>query len=214
LALATEVAPVRTQLAAWTMAATLAGGAASAQDGDEAKAGLTVSVHVTDYANVSRTTLTEAQAYATAAYRASGLDVTWSSAPWSPGHEPRSTDSRRIDVRAVILSIEMAEKLCRARGLGDSVMGHATSAATEARARIVYVFYHRIYRTAASHRTLVERGLGHVMAHEIGHVLLGVGSHSEEGLMRPTWEPWHDRMRTFTPTEVQQIRRRFVAIAP
>ena len=64
---------------------------------------------------------------------------------------------------------------------------------------------------AASHSTSVQRGLGHVMAHEMGHVLLGVNSHSAEGLMRAAWEPWDDRVQTFTPSQVLQIRHRFIA---
>jgi hypothetical protein len=214
-ALATEDAPVRTQMAASMLAATLGGEwAALAQERDDVEVALTVSAHVTDYANVSRRTLADAQAHATVAYRDAGLDVIWSSAPWSPDDESLSTGYRLIDVRIVILAAEMAEKMCRERGLGESVMGHATSAATEARGRIVYIFYHRIYRIAASHSTSVQRGFGHVMAHEIGHVLLGVNSHSTEGLMRARWEPWDSRLQTFTTSEVLHIRRRFSATAP
>jgi hypothetical protein len=29
--------------------------------------------------------------------------------------------------------------------------------------------------------------LGHTMAHEIGHLLLGSNSHASQGIMRPTW---------------------------
>ena len=31
--------------------------------------------------------------------------------------------------------------------------------------------------------------LGHAVAHEIGHLLLGANSHSSSGIMRPTWRP-------------------------
>jgi hypothetical protein len=91
-------------------------------------------------------------------------------------------------------------------------VGHrAVSGATEARGRIVYIFYDRIYRIAAFHNTAVQHGLGHVMAHEIGHVLLGVNSHSAEGLMRAAWEPWDGRVQTFTPSQVLHIQHRFTA---
>jgi hypothetical protein len=184
---------------------------ALAQEGDKAEPALTVSAHLTDYAHVSRKALAEAQAHTTVAYRAAGLDVIWSSAPWSPDDESPSADARWIDVRIVILGLEMAEDKCRAEGLGKSVLGQATSAATEARGRIVYVFYDRIYRIAASNNTSVQRGLSYVMAHEIGHLLLGVNSHSPEGLMRAAWEPWDIRALTFTPSQVLDIRRRFTA---
>ncbi len=31
--------------------------------------------------------------------------------------------------------------------------------------------------------------LGHAVAHEVGHVLLGANSHSSAGIMRPFWRP-------------------------
>jgi hypothetical protein len=49
------------------------------------------------------------------------------------------------------------------------------------------------------------------MAHEIGHVLLGVNSHSAEGLMRAAWKPWDGRVQTFTPSQVLHIQDRFTA---
>jgi len=192
-------------MAAWTASAIVAAAPAAAPfDGD---AVLTVSAHVTDYANVPREELAGAQAHATAAYRAAGLALTWSSTPWRP--EPsRSTDSNWIDVRVVILSRDMTDKLCRERRFSDEVLGHALSAATGASGRIAYILYHRITRLAASHNT-VQQGLGHVMAHEIGHLLLGVSRHADEGLMREEWRPWDGRVHTFTRRQEQEIRRRF-----
>jgi hypothetical protein len=53
--------------------------------------------------------------------------------------------------------------------------------------------------------------LGHLMAHEMGHLLLGAGSHSVSGLMRAHWQQ-HElelvRQRTlaFTSGQVESIR--------
>jgi hypothetical protein len=205
---------MRTQMSVWMIAAALAGASdASAWEGAETEAALTVWAHVTDYANLSRKKLEGAQAHATAAYRAAGLDVVWSLGLWSPDAESPSIDFRRIDVRIVILSREMADNKCRAARLDDGVLGLAISGATEARGRIVYIFYDRIYHMAAFHNTSIQHGLGHVMAHEIGHVLLGVNSHSAEGLMRAAWKPWDGRVQTFTSNQVLHIRHRFATWA-
>jgi hypothetical protein len=189
----------------------VAGGAAvSAQDAPETRIPLTVTVHVNDYAHLSPDELANAQAQATAAYRAAGLDIGWSSAQLTL-ETGLDTGSPSIDVRLVILPRDMAEKKCRAERVGDSALGVAISGAREARGRIAYVFNDRIARVALSHETPVVRGLGHVMAHEIGHLLIGANSHSEEGLMRPNWSPWESRLQTFTTSQVQTIRRRFTA---
>jgi hypothetical protein len=52
-----------------------------------------------------------------------------------------------------------------------------------------------------------------VIAHEIGHLLLPYGSHSETGVMRSRWEvrelrSLDVRQLGFTPYQAQQIRRR------
>ncbi len=193
--------------AAWTVGAMAAASVASVEVALGSPAALTVTIHVTDNVNLSPTELADAQAYATAAYRAAGLHIVWSSAPWKPEAGQR-TDPLLIDVRLVILPLDMVEKKCREERLGDSVLGIAISGASEARGRVAYVFYDRIVRVAMAHEAPVARGLGHVMAHEVGHVLMGVNSHAGEGLMRANWNPRQSRPQTFTRNHVRQIRHR------
>jgi hypothetical protein len=194
-------------MTAWTLGAVLSGVlAVSAQDVLKAETTLMVRIQVTDYAKVSAKELATAQAQATAAYRMAGLDIIWSSAPWGPS---ANTVLRPIDVHVVIVPREMGEKKCRDEGLADSVLGIAISGATEARGRIAYIFYDRIERTAVAQQIPVARGLGHIMAHEVGHLLIGTDSHSDQGLMQPNWNPHVSRIETFTPSQMQQIRHRF-----
>jgi hypothetical protein len=53
----------------------------------------------------------------------------------------------------------------------------------------IVVFYDRMKRTSESHR--FPYMFGHVLVHEITHILQGVDHHSEEGLMKATWD-WRD----------------------
>jgi hypothetical protein len=200
--------------AAWTVGTMVAAAspAVSAEEtlGSRSPAALTVTIHVADYASLPHMELDAAEAHATAAFRAAGIDIVWSSAPWKP--EPRqSADPRSIDVRLVIVPRDMAEKKCRLENLGASVLGISISGASEARGRVAYVFYDRIARVARAHHAPVVRGLGHVMAHEVGHLLMGVDSHADDGLMRAGWDPRESRTQTFTTSQVQQIRRRSMA---
>ena len=202
---------MRIWMAAWTVGTMLAGvSVVSVEEALGSPAALTVTIHVTDNTNLSPTELAGAQAYATAAYRAAGFHIVWSSAPWKP-EAGQSAGPSSVDVRLVIVPADMAEKKCREEKLDDSVLGVAISGASEARGRVVYVFYHRIERVAVAHHIPVMRGLGHVMAHEVGHALMGVNSHSGEGLMRANWNPRQSRPQTFTRNQVQQIRRRSMA---
>ena len=96
----------------------------------------------------------------------------------------------------------MAEQKCHSEGLSANVLGQATG-------RIAYVFYDRIERLAVSFRTPVVSGLGYVIAHEVGHLVMGTKSHAGAGLMRPIWNPHESPVQTFTASQVQTIRRRF-----
>jgi len=48
-----------------------------------------------------------------------------------------------------------------------------------------------------------------VIAHEVGHVVIGTKSHAGAGLMRPIWNPHVSPFQTFTPSQVRTIRHRF-----
>jgi hypothetical protein len=204
-----EEAAVKSWIAAWTIGVALAVPAnASAQDPQSV---LTVRVRVDDYANVSGKDLAKAEAQATAAYRAAGFEVVWSPSESRPDAGPAATAARSIEIRVVILPRDMAEKKCREEALGAGVMGVAISTATEARNRLAYIFYDRIERVTISNHIPIERGLGHALAHEIGHLLIGLDSHSDHGLMRPEWNPQERQVQTLTSRQVQTIRSRFKA---
>jgi hypothetical protein len=109
----------------------------------------------------------------------------------------------------VLVPHRKAEDKCEAEALGASVTGIAISGAPDARSRIAYILYNRIERFALAQGAPVARGLGHVIAHEIGHLLLGVNSHSRDGLMQPDWLPRDTRLQTLTKDQVRAVWRRF-----
>jgi hypothetical protein len=49
------------------------------------------------------------------------------------------------------------------------------------------VFYHRVQKIAKARLAAPPQILGHALAHEIGHLLLGSNSHSPKGIMRADW---------------------------
>jgi hypothetical protein len=178
------------------------GSVASAQDPGDA---LTVTLHVTDYAAISPRELTAAEAYATAVYAAAGIRTAWTDAPWVPG------ETRSPHVRVVILSHEMTAKKCKESRLGGSVMGVAVDGVPDGGGRIAYIFADRIGQTALQYLAKFDRGLGHAMAHEVGHLLLGGHSHAAFGLMAADWYPLETRLPSLTPEQAQVIRLRTTA---
>jgi hypothetical protein len=111
----------------------------------------------------------------------------------------------------VILSPQMTAKRCKESQLGESVMGIAVDGATDGTGRIAYIFADRIGQTALKYLATFDRGLGHAMAHEVGHLLLGAHSHAPAGLMTADWYLLETHLQTLTPEQAQVIRVRAAA---
>jgi hypothetical protein len=76
---------------------------------------------------------------------------------------------------------------------------------------IANVFMNRVTEQAAIGELSVSRMLGHAIAHEIGHLLLGDNSHSPGGIMAAPWtkqDLWHISRGAllFTQQEVKRIQ--------
>ena len=73
------------------------------------------------------------------------------------------------------------------------------------------IFFHRVEKSARAGRASPSSILGHAVAHELGHLLLGSNSHSPAGLMRAEWSRDDLRRATlellgFTPEQARLIR--------
>jgi hypothetical protein len=85
------------------------------------------------------------------------------------------------------------------------------------RGRIAYVFYDRLRVVTLQRDASEVTALSLVMAHEIGHLLLPYGSHSDAGVMRGHWDlggfrHLDIRRLRFTPLEGQQIRHMLTSL--
>jgi hypothetical protein len=158
---------------------------------------LTVTIHVHNYAEVDPRTMLEAEKIAVGIYRKVGVETRWTDAPIAPKlSQENLTDHSWLDLTDIDLDILpriMADRL----GLPNKAMGLAPG--TEPDRQVVYVFYNRVEVLAQSQvRALFEGSirrpattaqvLGHAIAHEIGHLLLNVESHSATGIMRGDWD--------------------------
>jgi hypothetical protein len=96
--------------------------------------------------------------------------------------------------------------------LGDTVLGVAFLSDDEG--TFADVFFDPFRRLRADRtREIPASVLGHVMTHEIGHLLLGSNAHSHLGIMQARWH--RDQLRSiavggllFTPGQAAQMRAR------
>jgi hypothetical protein len=79
------------------------------------------------------------------------------------------------------------------------------------------VIYHANFQSLGSESPLSDaQVLGHVIAHEVGHLLLGINSHSALGLMRAHWDPRALEQAAkgnllFTPAQAATMRERLAS---
>ena len=120
---------------------------------------------VQDFAALPPPVLGEAETVVTRIYSQIGVDIAW--------RNIAEFDAESI-IHVGLLSAEMERRARPDRAtLGIAIPG----------ARLVRVFVGRVEFLARGAQEDTGAVLGHVIAHEIGHVLLGLGAHSTAGLM-------------------------------
>jgi hypothetical protein len=178
-----------------TMIAVLTAGV-TAQEPAAAGSGPTVVLHVTDYAQVSRSDLAKAEELATGIYRAAGVRTIW-----IEGAAATVLADNAFHLDVILLSKEMVAQKCRLDAIPDAAFGAATQSSRRA-----YIFYPRIAGHATRTRGAISRLLAGLLAHEIGHVLLPAHGHSTSGIMQGTWDGRIVRVPGFTKAQAATIR--------
>jgi hypothetical protein len=143
-----------------------------------------VHVLVDDYAAVSAEVLANAEDRAAMIFRQTGGELTWLNRArqmGEPKNQPLSEDTLdQIDYVLRILPHSRAK-------LKESALGEALTCAPSAAACFANVFYNRVQQRTDAEKISLAQVLGHAMAHELGHLLLGSNSHSSSGIMRAAW---------------------------
>jgi hypothetical protein len=143
-----------------------------------------VKINLLNYAGVDMPTLTRAIEAATQVFAQAGVESQFCEA------FPTRINSGcpAVALRMIILPRAMRERLHLPR---SEALGMAMMTADGKDGDTAYVFVDRIERIAASESAgstqVVARLIGHVIAHEAGHLLLGAGNHRLKSIMTPLW---------------------------
>ena len=153
---------------------------------------LTVRVLVYNYARVSNRVLGPAEREASRIFAAAGVDTRWvdclgqarfGGAP-SPPARAANADCDGPVKGAIPLRILLRSTPAHG-AVPDALFGFANSS------DLASVFYQRVEDLAwgaDENGNEIPLILGDVMAHELGHLLLGTGSHAPSGIMRAVWD--------------------------
>jgi hypothetical protein len=153
-----------------------------AEEGRWPEAPVTVAVH--NQAGVSSSTLLQAERTASSIFKQAGVDVDWANCGL-PAEALRIASSCRVIQFPKHLQLVIAR---RSKNLTDSVLG-ISFLAEDGTGCYSDVFFEPAEELHERFRFNVDLGtlLGHVVAHEIAHLLLGTNAHSATGIMRPHW---------------------------
>jgi hypothetical protein len=167
-----------------------------------------ISIGLDDYGNVPVGQLIHAQADVAQVYCDVGIEIAWREtrhlSTVTPLARTRFTTSRP-GLTIVILSPDMVTRM----GAPSTALGIAPGT-VDGPGHIAYVFYSRLPILNVGNDDEI---MGLVIAHEIGHLLLPHGSHSDTGIMRGQWDIRALRRVSlhalgFTQFQAQEIRRR------
>lgn len=176
----------------------------------------TIVLHVDDYAALPRKLLLGVEALANGIFRSAGVDTRWVNRTMP--REQRVDDpvfagqvgDHGIHLRVIILPDKMTERKLRGSPHGSHVIGLAQPA-PELSDSVAFVFFGRLERAADRYAKAPSDLLAHVMAHEVGHLLLPHGSHSNTGIMLETWDPQQLSAPVFTAAQAALIRSTLLA---
>jgi len=181
---------------------------------DAAATGVSVprfTVLVYNYAGISRGTLAEAELAANRIFEHAGIGTDWLDCPLYPY---QAADHPACLVTPgparLILRITAASMTQRMQPDQES-FGFALQPEDGSFGTVANVFSDRARELVIRRRIAFGMMLGHLMAHEVGHLLLSIGAHSSVGIMHV---PWHNNelemlqrgFMVFMPAEVERMR--------
>ena len=139
-----------------------------------------LSVFVYNDAHVPEVTLERGEEVAGRIYQRAGITIQWNDCS-------RVSSRSQVDCRDATSRPHLSVRLvARPLNLPGENFGVAFVDGDGA-GQQADVFYSRIESFQAESSADTAQILGHVMAHELGHLLLGMNSHSSQGIMQAHW---------------------------
>jgi hypothetical protein len=172
---------------------------------------LSIKVLVFNHAAFSPETLAKAEEQANQIFRPVDVEIIWVNHASLP--EKLGLDG----LKHIGVVLKLLPKP-RATLSSQSALGEALPCRLGQEMCTAYVFFSRIQQQAELGELSLELVLGHAMAHELGHLLMGSNSHAGHGLMQSRWGPEQMRKATkgelqFTPDQARLIRMQVLKIA-
>ena len=178
------------ELSSWAPAS-----AGHANQTDNARPKPTVKVRVYNYENVSPATLTEAEQVVGNIFHLHGVKLAWFDCARNAAELRQYPACEQAGGGAMTLALKILPRsMARRYSMPMDIFGFALPAGKDGFAAYANVFFHRAEELAERKEAVGRKHypslaviLGHVMAHELGHLLLG-WHHRPTGIMTAQWK--------------------------
>lgn len=146
-----------------------------------------VSVRIIDQVGVSEKEWGLAQQVADRVFQSAGLSLNWIHCLWNPS--TGNADCPQATTPNVLSLVMVSEQTANRMQTPARVFGIALTDPEGSFGSRGYIYYGRIQSKCFERHDINEALLlGTVVAHELGHLLLGPNSHSPKGIMKPDLE--------------------------
>lgn len=141
----------------------------------------TIIVGISNIVGMPEDVLEQSEKVAATVMEDAGVIPIWAACP-KPGEKLTDYPScpKSFDVNSIL--VKMGHPFERKDGLKESNFGMAVGSQ-------VIIVFSQVDQAARQAQIHTASALGMIMAHEVGHILLGDNSHAKTGIMRPQWNP-------------------------
>jgi hypothetical protein len=170
-----------------------------------------LTVLLRNYSGIPESSIVEMASSAERVLRKARIEVAIVECAASGAETGPAICSQALDPTTLILRIQLPSLAASGKQVGYAAMTRSGGA------------YITLLADPARRRSSVESLsdgvlLGHALAHEIGHLLLGPDSHASSGIMRPSWrsadQEWMAKgLVHFTSSESQRMRARLSGLS-
>ena len=145
-----------------------------------------LTVNLYNHAQTTETTLSVAKSEAARILRLAGIETTWPECPTEPELIPQYPDCVLPGPASLVLRI-IPRSMARPKPTNPAAFGVALVPKDGRFGIFASVYIEAASAIAGEDEALGARMLGHLMSHELGHLLLGEQSHSRRGIMKADW---------------------------
>ena len=170
---------------------------------------LQIEVHIYNYSKVSHEMLVRAEQESARIFERIGIATIWLDCPLTSQEAVRNRACALPDAPTRLALRLLSNSMADSLGVGGDIFGSALLPAKKGFGVVANIYADRT-RELADRREF-EMILGHVVAHELGHLLLGKNAHSPAGIMQARWRYQELRFSRqaamlFLPREAKRIR--------